>query len=381
MVEAGRREARGRPSRGAQLDRLRARERDHPPHLHGDGARPVRRALPLVPAPAHAEGAGRAERPAQGRVPRGGAVTAAALRRPGSAELRLDAILLTVTAAAWALTADRMAGMDAGPGAELGGLGWFAVSWLLMMAATMLPALAPMVVEHGRRAAHAGAPALFAAGYLATWLAAGPVGYAAIEGVRSLDPGFLAWDEAGRYVAAGAIAAAGLYQLSAPKGRVPPPLPRARGVPARPLAPGAARRAADGRRARRLVRRLQLGADGGAARARRDEPDLDGANGRANRGRAGPATRRAPRRGAGARRARGLGRARARQRARAHRPALGADGRDGVDALRHRRPPRRPSSARGLPAIVRNSVTALSQCATGGVPLHLAGDGWSWLPR
>jgi len=62
------------------------------------------------------------------------------------------------------------------------------------------------------------AAALFAAGYLATWLAVGLVGYAAIEGVRSLDPGFLAWDEAGRYVAAGAIAAAGLYQLSAPKG-------------------------------------------------------------------------------------------------------------------------------------------------------------------
>ena len=83
-------------------------------------------------------------------------MTAAALRRPGSAELRLDAILLTVTAAAWALTADRMAGMDAGAGAELGGLGWFAVSWLLMMAAMMLPALVPMVVEHGHRAAHAG---------------------------------------------------------------------------------------------------------------------------------------------------------------------------------------------------------------------------------
>jgi predicted metal-binding membrane protein len=145
-------------------------------------------------------------------------VTAAALRRPGGAELRIGAILLAVTAAAWALTADRMAGMDAGPGAELGGLGWFAVSWLVMMAAMMLPALAPMVVEHGRRAAHAGAAPLFAAGYLATWLAAGLAGYAAIEGVRSLDPGFLAWDEAGRYVAAGAIAAAGLYQLSAPKG-------------------------------------------------------------------------------------------------------------------------------------------------------------------
>ena len=48
-------------------------------------------------------------------------MTAAALRRPGGAELRLGAILLAVTAAAWALTADRMAGMDAGPGAELAG--------------------------------------------------------------------------------------------------------------------------------------------------------------------------------------------------------------------------------------------------------------------
>lgn len=144
-------------------------------------------------------------------------MTPATVGRSGRAELRLGGVLLALTAAAWALTADRMAGMDAGPGAELGSLGWFAVSWLVMMAAMMLPALAPMVVEHGRRAAHGSAPALFAAGYLATWLAAGLVGYAAIEGVRSPDLGFLAWDEAGRYVAAGVIAAAGLYQLSAPK--------------------------------------------------------------------------------------------------------------------------------------------------------------------
>src|SRR5919202_3549395 len=109
------------------------------------------------------------------------------------ARASLTAVVFALAVGAWVLTLDRMAGMDAGPGAELGGLGWFAVSWLLMMAAMMLPALAPMVVEHRRRAAHAGAPALFAAGYLATWLAAGLVGYAAIEGVRLLDPGFVAW--------------------------------------------------------------------------------------------------------------------------------------------------------------------------------------------
>lgn len=144
-------------------------------------------------------------------------MTAAVDRRPARAEVGLVAALLALAAAAWALTADRMAGMDAGPGTELGGVGWFAVSWLVMMAAMMLPALTPMVVAYGARARRPAATAVFGAGYMLAWLAAGLVAYAAIEAVRSLEPGFLAWHEAGRYVAAGAIAGAGLYQLTAPK--------------------------------------------------------------------------------------------------------------------------------------------------------------------
>ena len=35
-----------------------------------------------------------------------------------------------------------------------------------------------------------------------------------VEGVRSLKVGFLAWDQAGRYVAAGAMLAAAGYQLT-----------------------------------------------------------------------------------------------------------------------------------------------------------------------
>ena len=67
---ADRRQARGRPARGAELHRLRARERKRVPHLYGDGARSVRRAVPLVPARANAEGRVRgAARLAQGRVP------------------------------------------------------------------------------------------------------------------------------------------------------------------------------------------------------------------------------------------------------------------------------------------------------------------------
>jgi predicted metal-binding membrane protein len=141
----------------------------------------------------------------------------AGLARRSATELRLVAIVLAFAAAAWALTVDRMAGMDAGPGTELGRLGWFAVSWLAMMAAMMLPALAPMVAVYGARARRPLAAAVFAGAYLLVWLAAGLLGYAAIEAVRSLEPGYLSWGEAGRYVAAGVIAGAGLYQLTVPK--------------------------------------------------------------------------------------------------------------------------------------------------------------------
>jgi predicted metal-binding membrane protein len=144
-------------------------------------------------------------------------VTATALRRSRRGDLRLGVVLLAIAAGAWAVTADRMAGMDAAPGGELGAVGWFAVTWLVMMAAMMLPAVAPTVIAHGRRAGRAGAAVLFVAGYLAMWLAAGLVAYAAIEAIRSLELGFLAWDGGGRYVAAGVIAAAGLYQLTASK--------------------------------------------------------------------------------------------------------------------------------------------------------------------
>ena len=60
-------------------------------------------------------------------------------------------------------------------------------------------------------------PPAFAAGYLIRWLVTGLFGSALIEGVRSLDLGFLAWDEAGRYLAGSVILGGGLYQLTGPK--------------------------------------------------------------------------------------------------------------------------------------------------------------------
>ena len=137
--------------------------------------------------------------------------------RSGPTDVRVAAVVLALAAAAWTATADRMAGMHPGPGGDLGGVGWFAVSWLLMMAAMMLPAITPMVVAYGARAKRPAATALFAVAYLAVWLAAGLIAYAAIEAVRSWEAGFLGWQEGGRYVAAGVIVAAALYQLTAPK--------------------------------------------------------------------------------------------------------------------------------------------------------------------
>ncbi|HEX5924345.1 MAG TPA: DUF2182 domain-containing protein [Baekduia sp.] len=157
-------------------------------------------------------------------------MASATLRRapalPTRVQVGLVALLLLFAGAGWALTGDRMSGMDAGPGTELGGLGWFLVVWVTMMAAMMLPSVAPMVLAHARiqeatraggRLSALGVSIAFVAGYLVAWATAGLLGYAIFDAVRSLDLGFLAWEDAGRYVAGGVILGAGLYQLTAPK--------------------------------------------------------------------------------------------------------------------------------------------------------------------
>ena len=114
-------------------------------------------------------------------------------------------LVIAVAAACWAITASGMQGMDMGPGTALGSLGWFAGVWLTMMAAMMLPSLAPR------------ATVPFAAGFLVPWLAAGVVAYGLFQGLRSLELSFLGWDDGGRYVAGAVILGAALYELSPAK--------------------------------------------------------------------------------------------------------------------------------------------------------------------
>jgi predicted metal-binding membrane protein len=138
----------------------------------------------------------------------------------------LAGALLALAAAAWIATDLRMAGMDDGPGTNPGALGFFIGTWVVMMAAMMLPTTTPMVLTyralqqerlgHGRSAS-SGETGLFVAGYLVVWTAAGLLGYALLEAGRSLDGGLFAWDRAGRFIAAGVLVAAALYQLTRSK--------------------------------------------------------------------------------------------------------------------------------------------------------------------
>ena len=61
------------------------------------------------------------------------------------ARLGLVVLLFGLAGLAWWSTADRMAGMDMGPGTDLGTLGWFLGIWVVMMAAMMFPSVAPTV--------------------------------------------------------------------------------------------------------------------------------------------------------------------------------------------------------------------------------------------
>jgi predicted metal-binding membrane protein len=130
-------------------------------------------------------------------------------------------LLLGVALAAWLITLHRMQGMDAGPGTDLGGVGWYLGIWVTMMAAMMLPSVLPMVLLFGRvsreagRGGHRSVPTwVFVSAYLAVWTLYGLAAYALFRLVRTLDLDFLAWNRAGPYVVGAALLAAGLYELT-----------------------------------------------------------------------------------------------------------------------------------------------------------------------
>jgi predicted metal-binding membrane protein len=136
------------------------------------------------------------------------------------AQLGLIALLLALAAVAWWSTADRMSGMDEGPGTQLGALGWFLGVWVVMMAAMMFPSVAPTIALYAQMARRRAptAPLVFAAGYLVIWATAGLVAYGVFDLGRELLDGHLTWDGAGRWLAGGTLIVAAAYELTPMKG-------------------------------------------------------------------------------------------------------------------------------------------------------------------
>jgi predicted metal-binding membrane protein len=134
----------------------------------------------------------------------------------GRTRLGLVSLLLLLAALAWWSTADRMAGMDMGPGTALGTLGWFVGVWVVMMAAMMLPSVSPTVALYAHMTRRGGPvrPLLFSIGYLFVWGLAGIVAYGLYEAGRSLFGTDLRWNAGGRWFAGAVLVVAALYELT-----------------------------------------------------------------------------------------------------------------------------------------------------------------------
>jgi predicted metal-binding membrane protein len=131
-------------------------------------------------------------------------------------QLGLVAALFGVAAVGWWWTAGEMSGMDNGPWSDLGTFGWFMSVWVVMMAAMMVPSVAPTIALFARMAKPRSplAPVLFTFGYLGLWACAGAVAFAIGVAVNRVGDQPLSWDHAGRWVAGVTIVVAAVYELT-----------------------------------------------------------------------------------------------------------------------------------------------------------------------
>ena len=142
-------------------------------------------------------------------------------------EMFLAGVLFTLAASAWMFThlmgtpemrvgiltgAQPMSGMTP---AGLVGAALFLVTWIVMMAAMMLPSLVPFTIGVGRlmRAEGAGrsSTALLTLGYFAVWVATGAIAYLVWRGFEELSIGSSA---AAARAGSAVLFAAALYQLT-----------------------------------------------------------------------------------------------------------------------------------------------------------------------
>jgi predicted metal-binding membrane protein len=123
-----------------------------------------------------------------------------------------------LAAVAWAVTVMLAQRMGNGPGTMGLALAPFLGLWVLMMAAMMLPSVAPVAVLWTRLisgasvgAGRAGRMSLFLTGYLLTWAAVGVAAFAALAGTGRL---LVASPMAAKWLGAAIFITAGVYQLT-----------------------------------------------------------------------------------------------------------------------------------------------------------------------
>ncbi|WP_237519651.1 DUF2182 domain-containing protein [Streptomyces sp. HUCO-GS316] len=133
-------------------------------------------------------------------------------------ELAVSWLLVVVIAVpAWVLTVGQARDMGVGPGTMGMALPLFLLLWVTMMAAMMLPSMAPVALTWvrgiGRRSSgwsRAGRTLEFAGGYLLVWTGFGLLAYAALAFTGDLVDDH---PTAGRWIGSVAFLLAGLYQL------------------------------------------------------------------------------------------------------------------------------------------------------------------------
>jgi predicted metal-binding membrane protein len=130
--------------------------------------------------------------------------------------LGLVFLLFALAGVGWWWTVGQMRGMDEGPWTGLGTLGWFLGVWVVMMAAMMLPSVAPTVALYARMTRQGSplSPMLFVAGYLLTWACAGLCAYLIGAVATRLSGGAFSWDHAGRTLAGATLIVAAAYELT-----------------------------------------------------------------------------------------------------------------------------------------------------------------------
>lgn len=126
-------------------------------------------------------------------------------------------LIVLVAVLAWVLTVGQARGMGVGPGTMGMALPLFLLLWVTMMAAMMLPSMAPVALTWVRGIGRQSSgwtrtvrTVEFVGGYLLVWTAFGLLAYAALVLTGDAVEGH---PTAGRWIGAAAFLLAGLYQL------------------------------------------------------------------------------------------------------------------------------------------------------------------------